>query len=441
MPMHGNTRYVKLAWIWLTAALAAFLPSAVAAEMVAPTEAQGALAVARDGSARVAYVSGRDVVVARRQARDRWSFTGLRTLPAGRAHIAGLVIDARGRPSVLAAADNGSWLALAPSGRKLRVVARARQGASLGSAGLTLDRAGRPAVAYAERLSTSKTYLRLVRTDTRGRLRTTPITKGGFPSSGRAPSAMPVLVQGTVHVVETYGSSAIDWRPQPKGGWSGQFLYSSRTGLLTGRIGAVAAGSTLWASWTQADEDTVRVLLAQSSTTQRTSVVLEHGFFVSLLLESGRPELGAYDWVGLNEWFGYASVIADETGPVAELDGRLNGYARTPRGGRQILLSTPSGLEWFETPARPAVKVALNADASGRLTGRVEGVAAGVVELYRDGPNGRTPVGVAELGADGSFAAQDPAPITSPTFYRAVYVDPATTVPYASLLRTPLSPG
>src|SRR5829696_10597462 len=109
MPMHGNTRYVKLAWIGLAAALAAFLAPTAEAEIVAPTEAQAALAVARDGSARVAYVSGRDVVIARRQARDRWSFTRLRTLPSGRAHIAGLVIDARGRPSVLAAADNGSW--------------------------------------------------------------------------------------------------------------------------------------------------------------------------------------------------------------------------------------------------------------------------------------------------------------------------------------------
>ena len=42
-----------------------------------------------------------------------------------------------------------------------------------------------------------------------------------------------------------------------------------------------------------------------------------------------------------------------------------------------------------------------------------------------------------ELAADGSFAYNDAAP-TSPTLYRAVYVDPGTNIPYAALLRIPV---
>jgi len=60
------------------------------------------------------------------------------------------------------------------------------------------------------------------------------------------------------------------------------------------------------------------------------------------------------------------------------------------------------------------------------------------VQLYRETGTVRTPLGNAELAADGSFTFADSAP-TSPTLYRAVYIDPATNIPYASLLRTPVA--
>src|SRR5439155_20058019 len=104
----------------------------------------------------------------------------------------------------LAEARNGAWLAFASRGGKLRVVARPRKGASLGPAGLTLAARGRPALAYALRLRSTKTWLRLVTTDTRGRLHTHGITKGGFPSSAFVPGAAPVVVRGHLHVVEAY---------------------------------------------------------------------------------------------------------------------------------------------------------------------------------------------------------------------------------------------
>ncbi len=385
--------------------------------------------VAPDGSPRVAFLSGRDVVVARRTS-GGWKFTGVGRVPGAKAVLSGLVADRAGRVSVLVQAENGSWLALARRGGKLRVVARPKKGASFGPAGLTLDAAGRPAFAYALRLSSAKTWLRLVTSDARGRLHVHGITKGGFPSSTFVPGAAPVLVRRRLHVVET-----IDWGPKAGGGWEGQYLFASRIGSPAGRVGAAAAGATLWSAWTEMTDETIGVLLTLSAGTQETTTAVEHGIFVSLLLATGSPEVGAYDWTTLGETPVYAGVLADTAGPFAELDGRLEGYAAAPGGKRQLLLSSASGLEWFEAPARPSIRVSLTADAAGLVQGRVDGGAGGVVQIYRETAAGRTGVGTAELAADGSFSLQD-APPASPTLYRAVYVDAPTNIPYASLLRT-----
>lgn len=436
--MHENKRYVKLAWIGLAIALAlAALPSPARADLVAPTANRGFLAVGPDGTPRVAFLSGRDVVIARRGPSD-WTYPSVGRVPPGKAVIAGLVVDGKGRASALLEAEDGSWLALAARGARLRVVARPPNGASFGPAGLMLDAAGRPAFAYALRLASAKTYLRLVSTNVRGRLRTRPVTKKGFPSSVEAPGAVPVLVQGRLHVVETFTSAAIDWQPQRKGGWVGQYLFASGIGSPVGRVAAAASGASLWSAWTQVSSDTVSVLLTLSARTQETTVVLEHGIFVSLLLDAGRPEVGASDWVQIGDSFAYAGVLADESGPFCEFDGRLDGYAAAPAGKRQLLLSTDIGLEWFEAPARPSIRVTFSADASGRLSGRVEGATGGLVQIYRETPTWpRAYVANAEVAADGSFSARDEPP-ASPTFYRAVYVDHATAIPYASLLRTPV---
>ena len=432
--MHDNRRYVKLAWIGLVTGLA--LPAPAGAEIVTPTTSPALLAVAPDGSPRVAFLSGRDVVVARRTS-GGWTFAGVGRVPSVKAVLSGLVADRAGRVSVLVQAENGSWLALARRGGKLGVVARPRKGASLGPAGLTLDGAGRPAFAYALRLSSARTWLRLVTTDARGRLHTHGITKGGFPSSTFVPGAAPVLVRRQLHVVETYTAAAIDWGPKAGGGWEGQYLYASLIGSPAGRVGAVADGPTLWSAWTEMTDETIGVLLTLSAATQKTTTAIEHGIFVSLLLDRGRPEVGAYDWTTLGETPVYAGVLADTDGPFAELDGRLEGYAAAPGGKRQLLLSTTSGLEWFQAPARPSARVSVTADATGLVQGRVDGGAGGIVEIYRETATGRTVVANAELKADGSFSLQDTLP-TSPTLYRAVYVDAATNIPYAALLRTPV---
>src|SRR5437762_8637489 len=148
MPAHGNRCYVKLAWIGLVSALA--LPAPAGAEIVSPSTGEGLLAVARDGSPRVAFLSSGDVVLARRGATG-WALTRAGRAPGQKPVLSGLVVDRKGRSRVLVESENGSWLALMSSSGKLRVVARPSRGASLGPAGLALDAPGRPAFAYALR--------------------------------------------------------------------------------------------------------------------------------------------------------------------------------------------------------------------------------------------------------------------------------------------------
>src|SRR5262249_10601151 len=182
--MHGNRCSVKLAWLCAAPALAALaLPGLAKAELVSPTQSQALLAVARDGSPRVAYTSGRNVVVGRRTG-SGWRVGRVGRVPGTRPGLAGLVVRRPPRAGAVGEAENGSWIALSSRGGKLRVVARPRKkGDSYGPAGLTLDAAGRPAFAYALRRSSGKSWLRLVTTDARGRLHTHGITKGGFPAS------------------------------------------------------------------------------------------------------------------------------------------------------------------------------------------------------------------------------------------------------------------
>src|SRR5262245_10903020 len=371
--MHANRCSVKSAWIGLAAAIALLaLPGRARAEIVAPTKGEAMLAAAPDGSPRVAFFSGRDVVVARRSSAG-WKFARVGRVPGKRPVLAGLVADSRGRSSVLVEAENGSWLALSSRGGRLRVVARPRKGASLGPAGLTLDALTRPAFAYALRKPSALTWLRLVTLDARGRLHTHGITKGGFPKSAFVPGAAPVLVRRRLHVVETFTDQAIDWGPKAGGGWEGQYLYASRAGTPAGRVAALASSAGLWSAWTELQGDTLSVLLTLSAETQSTATALEHGIFVSLLVDGGSAEVGAYDWAMLGDTPVYAGVLADVNGPFTELDGRLDGYVRAHGGARQILLSTPSGLEWFESPTRPSIRLTAT-DDTGTITGRVEGV-------------------------------------------------------------------
>src|SRR2546425_9780482 len=87
--MHGNRRYVKSTWIGLLAGLAFASPTR--AEVVTRAADQGLLAVAPDGTPRVAYAVGRDLHVARRSGA---TWTTMAIDPTGK--VTGSVVGASG---------------------------------------------------------------------------------------------------------------------------------------------------------------------------------------------------------------------------------------------------------------------------------------------------------------------------------------------------------
>ena len=218
--MHGNLRYVKSVLIGLATALA--LASPARGELVADRADRGVLAVAADGTPYVAWTIGRVLFISVRNRQGSWRLTRLGTLPAPNANLAGITIGQRPHHyvSVLAQDPEGRWISLA-RGSRVTTIAWAAPGSSYGPAGLALDARGRPAVAYAVQRASSQTFLRLATFDSRGKLHRRAITQKGFPTSALPPGAAPVLVNGRLHVVETYTSAAIDWAPTAKGGWGG----------------------------------------------------------------------------------------------------------------------------------------------------------------------------------------------------------------------------
>jgi len=434
--MHGKLRYVKLELIGLLAALT--IASPAQAELVTSQADHGLLAAAADGTPYAAYTVSRDLFVTVRSPEGRWRATRLGRLPGANVTLAGIQVSERPHRSVTVLAEDlhGRWLSLA-RGSRMTSIARPAAGSSLGPAGLTLDASDRPAIAYAVQRPSGKTFLRLVTFGPGVRPRTHAITQKGFPASELPPGAAPVLVNGRLHVVETYTSAAIDWAPNVPGRWEGQYLFASRDGTPQGRVGAVFLPSTLWSAWTQVYPGDLVVLLTSSSETQ-TTWTLTHGIFVSIARGENAPEVGAYDWVNpANDWPVYAGVVVRGPGDATwQLDGRLEGYLIARDGSRQLLLSRESSLEWFRAPAPslPAIQIAMSAvGESGQVSGSVVGATGGTVEIYRELPHAlRKLVATSPVGVDGSFQAEglDPSP---GALYRAVYADPATGIPFGFL--------
>jgi hypothetical protein len=438
--MHGNRRYVKSWWIGLAAALA--LASPARAEVVTDRADRGVLAVAADGTPYVAYTVGRDLRLALRY-RGRWVEYRAGRLPGADATLAGIKVGERPRRvvSVLAEDRQGRWISLA-RGSAITSIARAAPGSNLGPAGLTLDAADRPAVAYAVQRPSGETFLRLVTFDRGVKPRTRAITQKGFPSSALPPAAAPVLVRGRLHVVETYTSAAIDWGPTSGGGWKGQYLFTSALGSPQGRVGAAFLSSTLWSSWTQTGLETgdISVVLTSSSGTQETST-LTHGIFVSLT-GARAPEVGANDWVDLaDDWPVYAGLVIQGPRNAAwQLDGRLEAFVVGLKGSHHLLLSREGALEWFRAPSLPAVEIWQGpVDAGGRMSGRIiNGISGESVEIYREVPHSpRELVAKIPVGADGSFEAEGLGSDLD-NLYRAVYVEPETGIPFGSLPGVPV---
>ena len=437
------------------------VPAAARAEGVPGTlgAASAKLAVAPDGTPRVAAIVGGRLVLASRSATAGWSSQLAPKLPTTSAFVAGVAVAPGGRVDVLVEEAQGSWLALVQrraAGWQTHVIVRklTKRGV-LGVAGLALDHAGRPVVAYAVGYPTRKTWLRLVRVDARGRYVTTGITKLGFPPSDSVPSAAPVVLpNGRVRVVETYSSAAIEWATKgPKSRvWQGQFLFTSPLGSPAGPVAAAAATPGVWSCWTELYPDFAEshIVLALHRDDERSTVLANHAYLVGLVATSAGAEVAADDYVdgsvvgGSPSAFDYAGLLLSSSGQTVELAEQIEGYALEPDGGRQLLLVGPAGLEWYETPSLPSVTVNLTgAPVAGGvgLSGRVAGATGGSVQLLRERP-GEAPVLVATvpLAADGSFSAVDSAP-PSLSLYRAVYRTAPDGVPFGSLLRAPVKAG
>ena len=414
------------------------------AAIVARSADDAALALTAAGSPRVAYVRGGELFFASPQRSGRWTSTRVGRLPAGTALVAGLKVDTRGRPFVLVQDEAGTWLRLADRvGRRWRlrrVVEDLPAGAVLGHAGLELDRAGKPAVAYAFRLPDRKTFLRLV---TGGSFRTIPITREGFPESGIVPAAAPVrMPDGKLRVLETYsarGGGAILWRHTGVD-WRGLFLSSSVGGSSpVGPVFARASGDAFAAAWTFAGPapGELQARLAPRPDRPQTQVLHRRALVEALTLGPDGPALAATEPVA-----GLTAGLLLLSGRTFELDTGLIGLEAGPDGVSHLLFSNADGLAWYARPALPDVAVSLSAaGAPGgavRLSGTVAGAVTGTVTLYRERPgSAREVASTAPIAADGSFTFTD-VPPEGPLFYRAVYRDPLSGIPYASLLRRPV---
>jgi hypothetical protein len=386
------------------------------------------LALGAGGSPIVAYVANGTLTVAVRGA-ETWESRSPFVLPGRNVELDGLVVTAAGLPSVLLRDRDGHWLGIARSVRpgvwRWEAIRPDAKHDLIGPAGLALDKAGRPVVAYALWHPSKQTALRLVRTLANGAYRTQRVTRKGFPSTPTLAAAAPVVMpSGQIRVIETYTPAAIEWKPIP-GDWLGQFLHGSALGFPTGTVAAAVRGSTVYAAWTEAYPTLgpPAVVLASHGSHTESAIAIEDGVLAALALTPSGPELAANRCVTESSCLGLVGDVG--------VDGLVAGYTAETGGARDVLLAGDDGLDLLRSPLPLSTHVTLNKD----LTGRVEGATSGAVTLYREAPDGtRAVVGTFAVARDGSFTAADPASAPPPTAYRAVWTDPATSIPYCAVV-------
>ena len=437
--------------------IALALAPGASAEIVAPGVQDGRLAVGPGGTPFVAYLRGNALVVAARTSPGRWRTTHAHRVAAGSSLVAfaagsdgpvAIVEGAEARTLLLLRRHAGAW-------RGVQLAGRLPAGTTLGWPGLAVDRRGRPVISYTRwHRSTHRSALVLARVDARGRVSTERITSEGFPKSHVAPPAAPVLVAGRVHVIETYGFDGsvgtIDWTRR-KRTWEGQFLDAGIGDFPVGPLfAAVSPHGAVYAAWSQVlyALSGMPVSLAVRGRVITSDVLLDRAVTTGLAATAAGPEVSADEWISADE-IGLPGSATAWIGQLAghgrriELDGWLADVAAAPGGARDLLLARlGGGLSWFRSPRPPTVRVTVEASAGAGgavvVSGRVHGAARGKVTIYRErlGPS-RQAVGTATLGAEGSFSLVDHPPLR-PLLYRAVYVAPATRIPYAALLREPV---
>jgi hypothetical protein len=443
----------------LAGGLSLALAGSASAEVVAPGVQDGQLATTRAGRPVVAYVRGTSLAVATRIGANRWRTTRPASVSRG-STVAALEAGAAGTVAVVQSADARRLQLVRQAGPGWAVTelaGRLPAGTTLGWPGLALDPNGLPAVAYTRwSRETHKSTLLLTRLDRSGRVRTQQITQQGFPKSHVAPPAAPVFTRGALHVIETYGYDGavgtIEWGPRAqRRGWSGQFLDSGIGDFPVGPLlTAVGPAGTVYAAWTEALLGTGEypVLLAANGRTIESDMVLTRGLTTSIAASASGVVVGANEWVtaaqlGLgNGDVTWAGTIASRS-TKTELDGWLAGLAPRGAGSRDLLLAQPRGLSWFRASTSTAARLRLTAseqaNGSVQLSGRIRGYTGGRVTIYRERPgSARSLAGAATPARDGSFTFTDKHSLR-PLLYRAVYTQPKTGVPYAALLRTPVS--
>jgi hypothetical protein len=446
-------------WFLVVTAVALAVTGSASAELVARVP-DGMIAVTPTGKPLVGFVRGQELVIAQRTARGHWTQqrvtriskgSRLAAFKAGRAGPVAVIIGPSDRSLIVLRRKGARWLKTplaGPLGADL----------SVGWPGLTLDRAGLPVVAYTRWHSRSLySQLILTKIDAGGKPHTQRVTAGGWPKSYTPPPAAPVIVRnGSVHVVETYGVSGavgtIEWIPRSHT-WIGLYLSAGRGGFPIGPMFAVPGrGSIVYAAWTEEFPGSLfggfPVTLATHGREITENIVSERGVTTGLAMTSHGPELATNEWVAADNFsFAFPAPDAVWAGTVtgsggSELDGRVAGLAAVPRSSAQdLLLSRPDGLWWFRSRSLP-VHVSLNAeprdDGTVVLSGRVQGAHGGHVTVYREhAKTRRSRVGTVKLSGGGTFTLVDTAR-DGPAFYRAVYVDPASGIPYAKLLRDPV---
>lgn len=432
-------------------ALALVAASGASAETVAPGVPDGLLALDRKGAPSVAFVRGTSFVVATRRSAGRWAAAKAAGVTAG-SNVMAFTIGASGPVALVQAADDRTLLLVrrrSVGWQTIRVNGALPPQVRLGWPGLALSRGGTIWIGYTRwNSSTLNSRLLLARVGVKGRVQTTRITFEGFPQSFVPPPAVPVIFGGRVHVIESYGYRGVlgtfEWFPRKKT-WIGLGLDAGVGAFPIGPLLAgLSRGGVLHAAWTQSLGFTgdAPVTLVERRRVASSELLLDRALTTALALPGSGPEVAANQWVSADD-LGLVNNALLWSGTIVRgrshvgVDGWLAGLAVAPRGGRDLLLGGPAGLRWFRSPRPPATQVSLHAaeDAgSVALTGGVSGVAAGRVTLYRERPGEtRRPLGRVSLSA-GSFAFTDRSG-ASDAAYRAVYVDPATGIPYAALTR------
>ena len=414
------------------------------------------LALGANGTPSVAYVRGTKVVLSTRAGKDRWRATNIGSAPAG-SQVKAFTVGSRGPVALVQSADGRRIFLVrrVPVGwQTIRIAGSLPPGVRLGWPGLALDKKGLPVVAYTRWNSANfNSRLLLVRVDARGKLTSKRITYEGFPQSYVPPPAKPVVVGGRIDVIESYGYhgvvGTIEWYPN-KRTWTGLFLDAGVGDFPLGPVLALHSRTgRVYAAWTESmlGIGEAPVTLAERGRLATSEFVLERALATGLALPASGPEVAANEWVDADEldlggdaqlWAG--TVVRGKEG--IELDGWVAGFAAPPRGGRDLLLGGPAGLRWFRAARELSTRVRLDANgdegASVQLKGTVAGVSAGRVTIYRERPgSARQAVGRPALSG-GAFSFVDN-PTVRPLLYRAVYTDPSTGIPYASLLRVPVA--